>query len=86
MRLYVIIKDKTSEQYKFPFALRAIEIIREVLKREFQIVLSGVSVWRTLRALGLSAQRPRRAAYQQNKEAVEEFLRKEYLRNSSIIT
>jgi transposase len=77
MRLYAIIKDETPEQYKFPFALWTIEIIREVLKREFQVVLSGVPVWRTLKALGLSAQRPRPAAYQQNKEAVEKFLRKE---------
>jgi hypothetical protein len=40
--------------------------------------MSGVSVWRTLKALGLSAQRPRYAAYQQNEEAAGEFLKKEY--------
>jgi transposase len=78
MRLYAIIKDETPEQYKFPVALRAIEIIREALKRVFHINLSSVPVWRTLKALGLPAQRPRHAAHQQNQEAVEEFLRKEY--------
>ncbi|MDR2738353.1 MAG: winged helix-turn-helix domain-containing protein [Treponema sp.] len=46
------------------------EIIREVIKRLFQVSMSGVSVWRTLKALGLSAQRPRHEAYQQNEEAV----------------
>jgi transposase len=40
--------------------------------------MSGVSVWRTLKALGLSAQRPTHAAYQQNAEAVEQFIKKEY--------
>jgi transposase len=78
MRLYNIIKDETPEQYKFDFALWTIEIIREVIKRILKVSMSGVSVWRTLKALGLSAQRPRHVAYQQNEEAVEEFLKKEY--------
>jgi transposase len=78
MRLYDIIKDETPEQYKFDFALWTIEIIREVIKQIFKVTMSGVSVWRTLKALGLSAQRPRHVAYQQNEEAVEEFLKKTY--------
>jgi transposase len=55
MRLYNIIKDETPEQYTFDFALWTIEIIREVIKRIFKVSMSGVSVWRTLKALGLSA-------------------------------
>jgi transposase len=78
MRLYNIIKDETPQQYRFPFALWTIEIVREVIKRTFKVAMSGVSVWRTLKALGLSVQGPKHAAYQQNKEAVEEFLKKEY--------
>jgi hypothetical protein len=35
-------------------------------------------VWRTLKALGLSAERPKHVAYQQNEEAVDRFLREEY--------
>ncbi|GHV12977.1 hypothetical protein FACS189491_07050 [Spirochaetia bacterium] len=35
-------------------------------------------MWRTLKALGLSAQRPKHVAYQQNGEAVQKFLREEY--------
>jgi transposase len=53
-------------------------MIREVIKRLYKVSMSGVSVWRTLKALGLSAQRPRHVVYQQNEEAVEEFLRKKY--------
>ncbi|GHT94721.1 hypothetical protein FACS1894141_1920 [Spirochaetia bacterium] len=77
-KLYKIIVDKTPEQYKFPFALWTIEIIREVIKGIFHVSMSGVSVRRTLKALGLSAQRPKHAAYQQNGEAVDKFLREEY--------
>jgi hypothetical protein len=78
MRLYTIIKDETPEQYTFPFTLWTIEIIREVLRRVFKVSMSGVSVWRTLKALGMSAQRPKHAAYQQKEEAVQEFLKKSY--------
>jgi transposase len=78
MKLYRIIVDETPEQYKFPFALWTVEIIREVLNRKFGVTMSGVSVWRTLRSLGLTPQRPKHAAYQQNAEAVEQFLKNEY--------
>jgi transposase len=78
MRLYNIIKDETPDQYTFGFALWTIEIIREFIKRVFKITMSRVSVWRTLKALGLSAQRPRHVTYQHKEEAVEEFLKKEY--------
>ncbi|MDR2797223.1 MAG: winged helix-turn-helix domain-containing protein [Treponema sp.] len=44
------------------------EIIREVIKRIGKVTMSGVSVWRTLKALGLSAQRPRHVAYQQKRK------------------
>ncbi|MHB9293571.1 hypothetical protein Holit_02697 [Hollandina sp. SP2] len=68
MRLYNIIKDKRLEQYAF--ALCTIEMIREVLRRIFNVPKSGVSVWRTLKALGQSAQRSKYVAYQQNEDAV----------------
>jgi transposase len=78
MKLYDIIVDKTPEQFKFPFALWTIDIIREVIKRKFNVSISGVSVWRTLKSLGLSAQRPKHVAYQQNADAVEKFLKEDY--------
>jgi transposase len=78
MKLYDMIVDKTPEQFKFSYALWTIAIIREVIEREFQVRMSEVSVWRTLQSLGLSAQRPKYIAYQQNAEAVETFLQEEY--------
>ena len=37
-------------------------------------------VWRTLKKLGLTPQRPQHRAYQQNREAVDEFMNKEYFK------
>ena len=47
--------------------------IREVIRREFKVALSAVSVGRLLRKLGLSPQRPLRRAYQQDPEAVQRW-------------
>jgi transposase len=53
-------------------------MVREVIRREFGVRLSVVSVGRLLRKLGLSPQRPLHRAYQQNPEAVERWKREEY--------
>ena len=45
-------------------------MVRELIRREFGVRLSEVSVGRLLRKLGLSPQRPLYRAYQQNPEAV----------------
>jgi hypothetical protein len=71
--LYTIIKDNAPEQYTFPFDLRSIEIMREVIRRTFNVYMSGVSVWRALKALGMPARRPKYAAYQQGEEAARKF-------------
>jgi transposase len=77
-QLYKIVSSENPLQYKFEFALWTIEIVRQLIAREFGVTLSGVSVWRTLRALGLSPQEPKRTAYQQNPEVVKKFLHEEY--------
>jgi transposase len=77
-QLYKIIRDKDPGQYKFPFALWTIEMIREVIRVEFGVKMSGTSVWRTVRAIGLTPQKPKRRAYQQNPEAVKKFIHEEY--------
>jgi transposase len=47
--------------------------VRQVIRREFKIALSVVSVGRLLRTMGLSPQRPLYRAYQQNPEAVQRW-------------
>jgi transposase len=76
-QIYYMIKDETPEQYKFPFALWTIELVREVIRQKFNVNMSSVSVW-TLRSLGLTPQRPKRKAFQQNPAAVRKFMSEEY--------
>ena len=78
MKLFAVITKETPEQYKFPFALWTIAIIRELIRRLFGIRLSPVSVWRTLKKLGLSPQKPLRRAYQKKADAVQKFLKEEF--------
>jgi transposase len=78
MKLFSVIANETPEQYKFPFALWTVAIVRDVIKRLFGVKMSEASVWRTLKKLGLTPQRPLRRAYQQKAEAVQRFLNEEY--------
>ena len=60
MKIFSVITNETPEQYKFPFALWTISIIRDVIRQLFNVRLSEVSVWRTMQKLGLTPQRPLR--------------------------
>ena len=77
-RLYGLIAGQDPRQMQFEFALWTREMVREVIRREFGVRLSVVSVGRLLRKLGLSPQRPLHRAYQQNPGAVEKWKREEY--------
>src|SRR5919197_5797173 len=67
-------------QLRFAFALWTRAMIRELIRREFGVRLSEVSVGRLLRKLGLSPQRPLYRAYQQNPEAVARWKAETYPR------
>ena len=69
-RLYQLVVGNDPRQLRFAFALWTRAMIRELIRREFGVRLSEVSVGRLLRKLGLSPQRPLYRAYQQNPEAV----------------
>ena len=77
-KLYLAIVNEDPQQYKFPFALWTVAIIREVILKIFKVAMSEVSVWRTLKKLGLTPQRPLRRAYQQDPAAVRRFKEEEY--------
>src|SRR5213592_4813683 len=77
-RLHALIVGTDPRQMQFEFALWTREMVREVIRREFGVGLSVVSVGRLLRKLGLSPQRPLHRAYQQNPAAVERWKREEY--------
>jgi transposase len=69
-RLYTLVVSNDPRQLRFTFALWTRAMIRELIRREFGVRLSQVSVGRLLCKLGLSPQRPLYRAYQQNPEAV----------------
>ena len=77
-RLYALIAGRDPRQMQFEFALWTREMIREVIRREFRVALSVVSVGRLLRKLGLSPQRPLHRAYQQDPDAVQRWKKEAY--------
>jgi transposase len=77
-RIYTLIVGNDPRQLSFGFALWTREMVRELIRREFGVALSVVSVGRLLRRLGLSPQRPLWRAYQQDPEAVQRWKREEF--------
>ena len=77
-RLYALVAGRDPRQMQFEFALWTREMVRELIRREFGVALSVVSVGRLLRKLGMSPQRPLHRAYQQNPGAVDRWKREEY--------
>jgi hypothetical protein len=73
-----LIVGANPRQLQFEFSLWTRDIVRELIRREFGVALSAVSVGRLLRAIGLSPQRPLFRAYQQGPEAVERWKTQEY--------
>jgi transposase len=69
-RLYTLVAGSNPAQLELEFALWTRELVRELIRREFAVSLSAVSVGRVLRTLGLSPQRPLWRAWQADPEAV----------------
>jgi len=76
--LYNVIVTKTPNQLKFEFALWTREIVRSLILQKFKVSLSLKSVGKLLAQLGLSVQRPIRAAYQQDEALVKAWLKREF--------
>jgi transposase len=77
-RLYGLVIGNDPRQLRFAFALWTRAMVRELIRREFGVTVSEVSVSRLLRKLGLSPQRPLYRAYQQDPEAVARWKAEEY--------
>lgn len=77
-RLWSLIVGADPRQLQFEFALWTREMVRELIRREFGVGLSIVSVGRLLAKMGLSPQRPAYRAYQQDSEAVRRWKEEEY--------
>ena len=77
-RLYTLITGADPRQLEFAFALWTRELVRELIRREFRVSLSAVSVGRLLRTLGLSPQRPLWRAWQADPDAVARWKSEEF--------
>jgi transposase len=77
-RVYALVVGHNPQQLQFEFGLWTREMVRVLIRREFGVALSVVSVGRLLRKLGLSPQRPLWRAYQQDPAAVERWKREAF--------
>ena len=77
-KIYRLVVGNNPRQLKFPFALWTRGMVRELIRRDFDVSLSDVSVGRLLHKLGLSPQRPVRRAYQQNQVLVADWMVKDF--------
>ena len=77
-KLAKMVRDKTPQQLKFEYALWTLSIIRELIRREFGVSLSEVSVGRLMKRLGFTPQRPLYRAWQQDPRLVDEWRTHEY--------
>ena len=65
-RIPDVVRDHNLQQFKFEFGLRALSLIRNLIKRQFKKELSVSSVHRLMRMLGFSAQKPLYQEWQQD--------------------
>jgi len=73
-----LIRDRHPEQLKLPFYLWTSDAVRQLIRREFGVALSGRSVRRYLKRWGFTPQKPKRVAYERDPEAVRRWLEEEY--------
>lgn len=77
-KLYRLVTEHSPLQLKFEFALWDRGMVRALIRREFDVRLSEVSVGRLLRKLGLSPQKPLHRAYQQDPQRVAQWKEETY--------
>lgn len=77
-QLFRMIALHDPRQYQFSFALWTRALVRELIRRQFKVALSEVSVGRLLRTLGLSPQRPLRRAIERDPLMVQAWLKEEF--------
>jgi transposase len=77
-KLYCIIRDATPEYYGYETALWTSDIVRVVIEKEFNIKMSQSSAKRMLHKIGMTPQKPKRKAFQQDTVAVEKFVKEDY--------
>lgn len=73
-----MILDVMPDQLKLPYALWTRKAVKELVAREFGIVLAINTMGDYLRSWGYSPQKPKKRAYEQQPKAVQKWLDEEY--------
>ena len=73
-----MILGRCPDQLRLPFALWTREAVQLLLKREFDLDVSVWTVGRYLKGWGLTPQKPTRRAFEQDPQAVRDWLETEY--------
>ena len=76
--LRLMIRDKTPDQLKLPFALWTRLSVQQVLRQEWEIRMPIRTVGEYLKHWGFTPQKPLRRAYEQNPAAVKKWLVEQY--------
>lgn len=77
-KLSRIVQTKNPLQLNFPYALWTRAMLGELIRQQFRVTLSEVSVGRLMRRLGFTPQRPLYRAWQQDPVLVEQWRTREY--------
>ncbi len=72
------LREKNPLQLNFSFALWTVPMVRTLIREELGVRLSEVSVWRLLRNLGFTPQRPKHKAHQQDGALVARWREEEF--------
>lgn len=67
------VRDNSPLQFKFPFGLWTLNLIRELIKRELNTSMSIAAVHRVMRMLGFTPQKPLYRAFQQDAVLVQKW-------------
>lgn len=73
-----MIVDKMPDQLKLDFALWTRKAVKELIEREFGIILAITTMGDYLRKWGFTPQKPKKQAYEQCPKAVKKWLDNEY--------
>jgi len=73
-----MILDTMPDQLKLPYALWTRKAVKELVFREFGIVLAINTMGDYLRKWGYTPQKPKKRAYEQNPKSVQKWLDEEY--------
>jgi transposase len=77
-KIYRLVVGVDPRQLKFEFALWTRSMVQELIRREFRVKMSEVSVGRLLKKLGLSPQRPTHRALQRDELSVFKWMAEDF--------